>query len=317
MPARVRTGWSIARTASLLILATACSGAPTFVPLEQRQVALGAPLVAELIPNRLPVVAVRLDGREERPFIVDCGSAMTFIDARVASELGLTVVEYTKPFTASGVDGRQSTVSRCTRLERLEIGALALDHVVVPLLETDMLQVQSVSGILGQDLLARLPFLIDTGRARLHLLPPATDRQGIIDYLSAADVGDGNWVVVDAEFRPCPFLSMSVEGLDDLELEVDTGAGMMCLPQRAIDALGLRPVGGGEAPSLEGLKSVTTYLLEGFDLFGIRVTTEVQSISDDYGLLGMDVLGKFLLLVDGPGRTIWLHHRKLAVSEAR
>jgi len=29
-----------------------------------------------------------------------------------------------------------------------------------------------------------------------------------------------------------------------------------------------------------------TFLLEGFDLFGLRITTEVQSISDGQGLLG-------------------------------
>ena len=306
----------IARTASLLALATACSGAPAFVPVEQAPVALDAPVVVELVPNRLPAVAVRLDGRDARPFIVDCGAGMTFLDAQVAAELGLTMVEYSRPFTVSGVDGAQATISRCARLERLELGSLALDHVVVPLLETDLLTRQSVAGLLGQDLLARLPFLVDTERARLHVLPPATDRQGLIDYLSAADVGDGNWIVVEARFDPCPWLPLEVAGLEGLEIEVDTGAGMMCLPQRAIDALGLEPVGSGEAPGLEGLKPVRTYELEGFDLFGISITTEVQSISDEHGLLGMDVLGQFLLLVDGPGQTIWLHHRKRAVSEA-
>jgi hypothetical protein len=216
-----------------------------------------------------------------------------------------------------GADGHRATISRCARLERLELGTLTLDQVAVPLLETDLLAVQAVSGLLGQDLLARLPFLVDTERAELHLLPPATDRQGITDYLSAADVGDGDWVVVEAEFNPCPWLSLEVQGLEPLEIEIDTGAGMMCLPQRAIDALGLQPVGGGEAPGLEGMKNVRTFLLEDFDLFGMRITTEVQSISDGHGLLGMDVLSHFVLLVDGPGGTIWLHRRQPQAGAAR
>jgi len=295
--------------AATLGLSAACSGAPTFVPVQQADVALDAPVVLELLPNRLPVVAVRLDDRHERPFIIDCGAGMTFLDARVATELGLAITEYSQPFTALGVDGHQATISRCARLESLEVGPLALDHVVVPLLETDLFPAQSVAGLLGQDLLARLPFLVDVERGRLHLLPPATARQGIIDYLSAADVGDGDWIVVEAKFDPCPFLPLEVEGLEPLEIEIDTGAGMMCLPQRAVDAMALEPVSTGEAPGLAGMKAVRTYQLENFDLFGVRITTEVQATSDDYGLLGMDVLGQFVLLVDGPGRTIWLHRR--------
>ncbi|MFN0243021.1 MAG: retroviral-like aspartic protease family protein [Planctomycetota bacterium] len=270
---------------------------------------LTEPVVVELVPNRLPVVLVSFDGGPPVPCLVDCGAEKSFLDADAAERLGVKLGDYAQPFTVRGVDGHESRVHRCAYVRRVELGALLVEDCYIPLLESDLFDVQNVGGLLGQDVLARFPFVIDVQRGKLHLLPPDMRRTGIETYLGAADIGRGDWVIATADFRPCPFLTLDVEGVGELEIEVDTGAGMMCLPERVIDALALTPVGVGEAPSLAGPKQVRTYLLENFGLFGTRIRTEVQAIRDEHGLLGMDVLGGFVLVLNAPEKTVWLHRR--------
>jgi len=34
----------------------------------------------------------------------------------------------------------------------------------------------------------------------------------------------------------------------------------------------------------------------------------------EYGLLGMNILGEFVFLLDGPGELVWAHHREVELN---
>lgn len=322
---KARTGATLspvglARLLPILAL-VACSSGPR-LSLAEAPIRLETPSVVGLGEWKLPVVEVALDGRT-LTFLVDCGAAMSMIDPARAREIGLDVRPLEWSTVTVGSGGRSTVVDRYVPLERLELGGLVVERTYLCVLDDEVLRGPAFGGILAQDLLARLPVVIDMESGALHLLPPASDRAAIRTYLHEAELGDGAWAVIDTEFRPSPFLPLDTRGAleSPVEVEIDTGATDTSLPEELIAALALPET---EAPEIElrgvgGTRSSKAYRLEGFGLFGFRISAEIRSNPLAYGLLGMDVLGEFVFVLDGPGRALWLHHREVEpdVSGAR
>lgn len=267
-----------------------------------------------LVPGvRLPLVGLRLDG-VEFTFLVDSGAALSFVEPRCATELGLRLRPYAGSTRTSGTGGG-AVIDHYVAVDEFELGALHLAHLALPTLDDDVLRSGHFSGVLGQDLLARLVVVVDMERCALHLLPPSTDRAGIQAYLEGAQLGKGAWAVVDTELRPSPFLRLDLHGrlADEAWIGLDTGATDTSLPERVIAALELPPTDTGsvELRGVGGARTAQTYLLRDFGIFGFRVTNEIYSNPLDHGLLGMDVLGEFVFVLDGPSRALWLHHREV------
>jgi len=196
-------------------------------------------------------------------------------------------------------------------LQRVELGALTLEDWVVPLVEAELPGSVPDSGILGQDVLARLVIVLDGERSQLHVLPSPIDREGIQRYLAHAQLGFGDWAVTETPFTPAPLLSLALGApvAADYDLEIDTGATNTTLPKAAIDALHLEPIGKFEANTISGPSVGSRYMLRDVRMFGLRISGDVNECKLAYGLLGMDILNHLVLVIDAPGKSVWLHKR--------
>jgi len=296
---------------SLAAGAVACaSGRPETFPIEEAPLELAKPCRVTLEPDMRPVVWLRLGVGPPLRFLVDSGSTITLLDARRADELGLERWDFAGSFETSGATGKSITLSHYVAVERLELGELVVHSPRLTLMDDPVLQQSGVDGIIGQDLLARLALVIDAERDTLHLLPQG-GAAAVQAYLEKADVGAGAWGHVPLEFRPCPFLSLDMPGVSQVvELELDTGAEFSSLPRAALAALGLEPIGQRVSTGVGGSHTSDTYRIQDLNLFGLSIEVVVCESATEFGLLGMDVLGEFVVVLDGPEQTLWLHHRE-------
>ncbi len=303
----------IALAVPLLALA-ACSRAAR--PEGAIRVQATHPERLNLVTVDAPTVRVEVDGRADLLFLVDSGAAVSLIDRARARELGLDVRPYAHPGTTRGANGEVVEFDSYVDIDRLEMGSVRVERLRVPVLELEVARHHGWTGVLGQDVLSLMPVVLDAQRGHLHLLPPDCERPAIEQYLGEQDLGRGAWVVVEAPFRPSPMLPLQVTvapGSElEFEIEVDTGATGTSLPKAAIEALALAPAGSFESRTVSGPFVGRTYELEGLSLFGLRVSAQVQESALEFGLLGMDVLGELVLVLDGPGKRIWLHRRPSA-----
>ena len=282
----------------------------------EAKIQLERPAVLTVDPdNQLPVVMADLDGAQI-PFLVDTGASITTIHLARAEEHGLFVGPYSDRGIITGSGGGSIQYESYAAADRMSLGELTLENVRLPALEIELFEDVAFGGIIGQDLLVRLVLVIDMTRGELHLLPP--DHSGgeeVQAYLGEAAIAGGTWIQAPIELRPCPFLEITHEDVSVGEIEIDTGASGTSLAVRTIDALELEPIGTRTSMGIDGEREGTTYALEDFGLYGFSISTEVKAAATDYGLLGMNVLGQFVFVVDGPASLFWLHHRELAESE--
>lgn len=298
----------------------ACSGVSTTAVVDT-PIDLDSPTVIPLLEGALPAIGVTLDGRDGLPFVVDSGSSISVIDRPKAEALGLFIGPYSHESSTSGSGGGSVSYDSYAAVDRLEAGGLTLVGSRLPAIDLAMLRDSGYVGILGQDILARLVVVFDMPRRELHLLPAGTDNDAIVEYVKGAEIGAGTWASVPIDFRPCPFVSLDVERpkeVDaestaevDAEMEIDTGAASSSLPAVAIEALGLEATGTATSRGIDRTFEESTYDLADFGLYGFRVAGQFKRSALDYGLLGIDVLGEFVFILDGPGATVWLHHREV------
>jgi predicted aspartyl protease len=305
-----RTLWLIT-----LLLLGACSQGSSYGSPEP-DILIAAPEVMPMIPGALPVIEVTADGRTGLAMLVDSGASITSIDRGMAEELGFEIGRYDGTSSTTGADGRSMPLEYYTTLRRLELGSVVVEDFLVTVLDSEATSRHDWFGILGQDVLERLPVIVDGSRDELHLLPLETGEQGIVDYLTEQEVGDGAWAVAPIDFRPCPYLPCSIEGLgpDGIEILIDTGASSTSLPMVAIEALGLEPVGTYQSVTIAGISEGNTYQLEDFGLYGLLIDATIHGGKLDHGLMGMDILGELVVVFDGPGERIWLHNRQVDMS---
>lgn len=303
----------IARLAPIVLALLACSkgdetrfGASPVVEIE-------VPVVLELLPGPVPLVRATVDGRPGLVFLVDSGAQLSLIDRASADALGIDVEEHVGPWTTIGADGRAWAMDHYADLATIELGehgGLTLRDVHVQVLDVAGARTDGWFGILGADVLARLVLAFDVEHAKLHVLPYDSTRAATERYLADAGFGDGPWGVVElAKGRATPFLALR-HGDATRELEIDTGAATTSLPKDFVEELGLVPVSTFASRSVGGVHTGTVYRLEGLDLFGFEIAADVQASELDYGLFGMDILGAFVFVLDGPGNALWLSRRE-------
>jgi len=294
----------------LVLLASACSGTPRTTTVEEAPLHVTEAAVLPLREgSQLPIVTVKIDGHDGLPFLVDSGASHSIVELERARELGLFVGPYSHGTTTRGSGGGSVAYDHYARAGRLVVGGVELNGARLPAIDTEVLRDLELVGILGQDLLRRLIVLFDSERAELHLLPA---KQDVAEYLSANKIGAGKWVQVPLSMRPCPFLPLLLTATElEAEIEVDTGAATSSFPADVIAALDLTPTGTAQAQGIDGFYEEATYVLESFGFYGFELSLEIKRSPLEYGLLGMDVLGEFVFLIDGPAETLWLHHRAI------
>ena len=126
--------------------------------------------------HELWLTEVLLNGKVKRHFILDSGASFTLINRQTASELGLTVDEYT-PFipvaTVSGV-----ILTPLVTLKSVRVGKAELENV-----EALIYTMPSESeGLLGNSFLNKFRIILDTTNGKMTLFgmqgQPSPDRPG-------------------------------------------------------------------------------------------------------------------------------------------
>jgi predicted aspartyl protease len=295
--------------ATALLAVAACARTPTVIP--EPRVAVEAPIEIELAKGAVPTVVATVDGHPGLVFLVDTGASMSCVNLSAARELGLPVRPYASTGRTTGSDGRSAEYESYVPMSRIEIGPLAIEDLHVPAFDSEVLAVHGWFGLLGQDVLGKMIFVVDAERGRLHALPPSTDMEGLTRYLKDAKLGAGGWGAVPVEFRPCPHLALDVAEPvgGQVVLELDTGATWTSLPKSLVRGLALEEAGTYEAHTIAGRHAGRTYKLRGLDLFGIKISGEIEDSDLDHGLFGMDILGKLVVVFDAPHGKVWFHNR--------
>jgi len=300
-----RRGRAARGVLALVIGLAGCRAAPRAPFLDTTPLALAAPFRMTLEGPDAPVVLVDVDGHEGLPFLLDSGSETTLIDARRARALGLPEKPARRVEISSG-SGRASVVRAHTTIHEARLGALTLREFEVQLLDDPAFRTVGVFGILGQDLLARLPWVLDLEHRAVHFLPATTD---VREYLAAQALGTDRWVLVDVDLRPLPFLELPVAGLrkGKVELLIDTGAGLTSFPRAAVEELGLPHVGTTFFMAVGGPRSEEIHAFASLALFGLTLDADVHACEATRGLLGSDLLRRFVVVFDEPRSRVWFH----------
>jgi hopanoid biosynthesis associated RND transporter like protein HpnN len=119
------------------------------------------------------------------------------------------------------------------------------------------------------------------------------------------------WLQFD--FNPLNLRSSKVESVATfLDLRSDPAIGASSIYVLAPD----KETAASDAQKLVSM--VMSGNQRALKLYGIEISTEVNESKLDYGLFGMDILGKLVVLFDAPHGKVWFHHRESPVpSDAR
>ena len=296
-------------------LLAACARRQVVIP--DPRVRVDAPIVIELDLHVPPAVAASVDGKPGLTFLVDTGASVSSVDVEKARKHGFDVRPYASKGRTVGSDGSILEYDGYVPMRRIEIGGLVIEDLHVPALETEVTRIHGWFGILGQDVLGKMIFVLDAERGQLHALPPTMDTDALSAYLKEAKLGDGKWAVAPGEFRPCPYLGFDVANFEGgvVDLELDTGATDTSLPKPVIAALALEETGTYEAHGIAGRHGGKRYRVNRLGLYGLEISTDVQDSDLDYGLFGMDILGELVVLFDAPHGKVWFHRREAPAPE--
>lgn len=303
------------RTLAPLFVAAlaACSSQSSLQPLKEVAVHLESPTVLELTDDNRPIVQVHFGDQGSVPFLVDSGAESTLIAPASAERVGLRVGNYSGVGTIQGSGNVTAKVEKYAYIEEMRVGDLVVSDFYITALEDKSISEYGFHGVLGQDLLERLVVVFDMQNRELHLLPIGTDQARIETYLSETGLGIGTWTLEPTVFRPRPFLPMQVDGMDDegAEVLIDTGADSTAFPTAVIEALELEHFETHIFNGIGGEYEGRTFQIEQFGLSGFFADFELHETPQDYGHLGMNLLGQFVFVLDAPGGNFWLHHREV------
>ncbi len=256
-------------------------------------------------------------GKDEN-FILDSGAGMTVIDSLRAVKLGLPLGNR---IAGAGISGARYCY--LTQLPAMEIGGLRFtEQTVIASSITDMVRRYtgiSVAGILGSDFLNRFVAAIDYQERNMTLFEPDSFEQEEAGAELEAPLAQGILSIVCAVEDSCRGRFL-----------VDTGSNRSILQHSFAEKYDL----------LEGRKSVKVPVIgAGGETFAnlcrfesIKVGENridqpllfvappgggIAAFEDISGVLGNDILDKFHLTLDYPGRRVFLKKNSSFLSSAR
>ena len=277
----------------------------------ERRILVDEPVVLELLSHTLPVVRVELGARSDLEFVVDTGAESSVIFRDWAVELELPLLPFEG--TLTGSNGQAVQVSEWTYARALALGSARVENLSFIVSEADLGEPRWC-GILGQDVLGELTTIFDGERKSLHLLPRGWGQESIEGYLAKQRLGPGEWVIVEMEFQPRPFLELDT-GEARYDVLIDTGASSTFFPVAALRALGRERIRETTSLGVSGESVGGVYELEGVQFFGLRMSGAFHGTELAYGFLGMNVLSTLVLVHDPPNGRIWLHKRAAEVPD--
>ncbi len=328
---RIRVPHRPARLAALLwiwpcVLAGCLSITPSsgYTPLAEISIQVDEPLVLPLLSGEVPIVQACFPGRSAAAelgirMVVDTGAEASLLSRAAAEHMGLTIGKYRGASHIEGSAGGSREVTHYVAIDVMQLGDLQIERFYLSLVESEAFEAFDFDGVLGQDLLVQLASVFDMERRELTLLPTGIQEQEITEFIRARQDLNGIWRGEPIDFRPRPFVKFHLlQGQDRIpvELLIDTGATHTSMPQPICDLLG-PPLGLRMKMGLDGRYQAKTYGLSNFPLCGFTIGGEVVGSRQEYGLLGMDILGDFVLILNGPAKAFLVHHRRIAPNPNR
>jgi predicted aspartyl protease len=248
------------------------------------------------------VLEARLAGRTVRA-LLDSGAQSSVVDRGLVERLALPVMAIAPVVVAFGVSGGPQ-IGRGASLD-LELGGLKVQGLRAAVL--DLAPISSAARrpfdvILGQDLLHHVMVDLDFPNARLAFAAPE----------GASPPEGARLLPVRLQGREL-MTAVAVEGVS-IEVVLDTGAsGALALSDETAEAAGLldgRPVGRAPSLTFGGLSfdrvvraRTVEFADEVYRDVAVHVFTSAQGAPRPAGLLGVEALKRFRILIDaGRGR---------------
>lgn len=275
----------------------------------------------------VPLVAVRLNDKLTATFILDTGTSVCSVTDAMAAKLGLTPQATQEPATPEIMDGPTATQVPLT----VQLGGFRFPHLrafVIKESRVSRVLGSAPDGILGINLLSRLAILLDPKGHALTLLYPGK--------LSPADLpGVGMGGAGTLRLTPArngtywaALTFRSGERAGQSSLMIDTGAVTTIVPHSLAEQLGLAPLKSnvptefGNGAFTADLARMPVLLLGAVAGGAANPSGPASQLALNNGLvlyahdqetlkraphvLGMNILSGGLLLLDFPGRALYL-----------
>jgi hypothetical protein len=255
--------------------------------------------------NRLSI-KVKINGFGPYLFILDSGAGTTLISSRLAGDLGIETIG---DVPVRGVGGYGNVAFG--RIDSMVIGDVLWKLTRVNIFDFGNLQgggLGQINGILGYDFFVRFPMKIDFSRGRIVLYNPEKSVPHDI----------GNSLPIDIYYQ-LPLVTCGLDG-QPIRVAFDLGAEMGLFLRRSsrwYRSVGEKETRDWSSRKIEGLGGMQTVVSGRADSLQIgSMTIEKPAIlvsagdSDvpfpDYieGFVGVDVLKRFVLLIDYPKNRI-------------
>ncbi len=261
------------------------------------------------VENDLVIIPVRINGLKRTfRFVLDTGAEITTLDAQVSRALGLPRGEDIDVLTV-GAQGTVPTV----RIQTLQFGPIQIGPISVAGYDLEGLSggVDSkVDGVLGIDVLRQARFTIDFGKKELSFGEALQLKSVSNSTRVPVRQGAGGYLV-----------PVVLNGSDHIELLLDTGTNLTQLPAEVWKQLtndwhprrilcGAASTGNVESTScfarLDSMNLESIKIESAVVRFQKNQKTGVFSEPNAVGLMGTDVLKRFVVTVDFPNGEVFL-----------
>lgn len=279
------------------------------------------PLVIGLDNTHLPLVSVRVNGSVTATFLVDTGTNFLAVTDTFAKKLKIVR-------DASNQAGYPNTISgqivHTTTLKKIEIGKIVLNNISLIILPPGGLAglEKSIDGVLGSNFLSKVAFIWKPSQRELTFFAPGnfTSREllplGFSPNASVpmAETPNGLWTVqVD-------FINSSRNASS--ALVVDTGSVTTSVSLLQSDALNLQPTATNILKwSFSGVEKISTAQVDKMtigstSLYNLPVDYSKEIIDLAPATLGVNVLSRFIVLIDFPAKKMYLQPNTAAAVPA-
>lgn len=249
--------------------------------------------------GREPLVPVTVNGTGPLMFILDTGSSHSVVSDEIARTVGIPAIAKTSVATISG-----NRLVAVGRVDQLRIGPITARDVLPSIVPAEQIDPKKrVSGIVGQDVLAKVCYTIDfaAGQVVWHLNGEHPSVNGSVFHLRyERERFVVDLVQEDRALRLVPDSGAATLVLVDQELPPITYAAGRAAISTLAATRGVRPV------------TVTALRIGGATLLGVpAVLVEPGSVGTDVdGLLPLHLFER--VTFDGPNRSLVIETRSLA-----
>jgi predicted aspartyl protease len=290
----------------LALLFTACSALERSGPTDRYRTEIPAREVAFRLHRRaVPSIDGEIPGHGTGEFILDTGARHTIVDKRRAERFGLPLFDYARPLKVTRGGAAAGALEQFTRFARLELGSLCVLDCEPPVAELSHVQ-RRLAGLIGQDVLRGLGVVFDGPKRQVRFVP-SDELETSLASLRAEGVELERLPVT--WWNGVPTVEIHCGQGVHAKMVLDTGASMTSLPRAAIEAMGLAVLGTTSRAHIGGMESAPVYRCEGLQLGRWPAPTWVDDHSGARGLLGYDVLRRFVVVLDGPRGELWIGKR--------